>query len=149
MTSLTQIMPSAVEVDWHSEQSVRAKPRSRARFRAQRENAARILQLARQQVESQLHLLMDLLGSWMRNHESRVQTAFLTMRDSQFLFLAVPRTAEYDPVLEDAVSDLDFMIANDQTLHLIRMNALVLPPASEDSWRSFFDERFLLIYNGK
>lgn len=141
-----QLNPVEVEVDWFDDSEiVRVTPRDQRRFDVQKDRAIKLLQLANY-ADTQLSLLLEKLGHWIRANADKVDIAYLTLRDDRFAFLAVSQKAECDEQLEDAISDLDFEVANDNDLNVIRMNAIVLPPASADGLRSFFDPRFLLVY---
>ena len=142
-----------VELDWFAPgETVEVAPRDQKRFAIQKDRAIRILQLERSQetqLTLQLSLLQDQLGAWLREHESEVEMAYLTLRDSQFLFLAISRTPSCSDELEDSVSELDFGIANDPDLNLVRLNALVLPPVSMDSLGSFLNKQFIMVFRGR
>lgn len=141
--------PNAVELDWYDEgETVRVFPRDQQRFEIQKDKAIGALQLA-SNAELQLDYLLDRLAIWIRAHESHLRDAWLTLRNDRFVFLAISKAPEYNEDLEDAVSDLDLAIANDPDLNLLRMNAMVLPPASTDALSSFFDDRFALVYRGR
>ena len=141
---------SAVEIDWYDRaETIKVCPRSQKRFEVHKDRAIKILQLATN-ADSQIQLLIDKLGEWVRdNFDEYLSQAYLTLRDSRFAFLAISRLPECNDDLEDSLSDLDLSIANDPDLDLIRMNTLVLPPASDESLNSFFDQRFLLVFGGR
>ena len=142
----TPAQEAIVELDWFDEgEVVRVCPRDQRRFQIHKDRAIRILQLANDG-ESQLKLLMDQVGEWVHENAAKLQGAFLTLRDERFYFVAVSQAAECDDDLEDSISDLDFKIAIDPDLEHVRMNAVILPPASKNALSSFFDKRFLMVY---
>jgi hypothetical protein len=81
--------------------------------------------------------LVDKLHAWIAAHGSEVREAYMTLRDSAFLFLVVQTGETFDKALEDSISDLDLEIAQDPDLDLIRLNVLALPNASPESVKSF------------
>ena len=140
-----------VELDWYSEEdTVSVTPRDQLRFDIHKDKAIKALQLANEaeQFQLQLRLLLQELAQWMRTYSSKVDTGYLTLRDARLSFLAISKEPECDDDLEDAISRLDFEIANNPDLELLQLNALILPPASPESLGSFFDDRFLLVYRG-
>ena len=139
---------SAIELDWFAEgEVIRVIPRNQARFEAQKDRVIAMLQLE-EYAKSQLNLLLERLGEWVNANSAKVEAAYLTVRDARFAFIAVSRATACDDDLEDSVSDLDLKIAIDPDLDVIHLNALILPPASEEAMQSFFDRRFLLVYSG-
>jgi hypothetical protein len=85
----------------------------------------------------QLRKLVRRVTEWLDVHPEDVQEAYLTVRDSGLLFLIVRKTKPFNEALEDALTELDLEIANDETLDLIRFSGLVLPATSAESVKSF------------
>ena len=145
-TNNPETASNAIEVDWFGEaEIIEVNPRDQQRFQIQKDRAISLLQLATN-ADAQLALLRRKLGEWMRTHSSSIKTAFLTLRDHRFSFVVISRTPLCNDELEDAVSDVDLQIANDPDLDAVKMNAIVLPPASIEAIGSFLDNRFLLEY---
>lgn len=135
-----------IELDWSGEENiVRVCPKDQARFNVHKGRAIQILQLANA-AELQLDLLITRIGDWVRKNSDKLSSAFLTLRDERFYFVAVSATSECDDDLEDSASDLDLALANDSDLDQVRTNVIVLPPASQDALNSFLDKRFLTVY---
>lgn len=88
-------------------------------------------------VGKQLRKLVRKLTQWLDEHPEDVQEAYLTVRDSALLFLIVRKTKPFNEALEDALTELDLEIANDETLDLIRFSVLALPATSKESVQSF------------
>jgi hypothetical protein len=88
------------------------------------------------EVGKQLRALLRKLQEWIKSHDD-VREAYITPRDSSLLFLIVRKTKKFDAEFEDALSDLDVAIANDEAFDLIRLSVLALPDTSEESVRSF------------
>jgi len=145
----TEISSNAIVVDWFDAPEILdVNPKDQQRFQIQKDRAIGLLQLANS-ADAQLNLLWRRLREWSREHSSKVQTAYLTLRDARFSFVVISRAVECDDDLDDAVSDLDFEIANDPDLDAVKMNAIVLPPASPEAISSFLDKRFLLEFRGR
>jgi len=121
-------------------------PKDEARFELHKRRAIEGLQLAKQAdvFGLQLNLLMSRLANWSKAREAKVARAYLTLRDARLVFVVIPRQVECDEELEDDVSRFDLKIASNADFDLVRMNALVLPPTSDESLQSFVDRRFLI-----
>jgi hypothetical protein len=77
------------------------------------------------------------LSAWVAAQVNYVSTAFLTARDSAILLLLVQKSEAFNQELENAVTNLDIAVAQDEECNLIRLNILALPMASEESIGSF------------
>lgn len=151
MTALNTAM-RPVELDWYSEdETVRVIPRDRKLFEVQKDAAIEFLRVAHraEQFEKQLSLLLGTLAGWIKAHRGDVRDAYLTLQDGALSFVVVRSAARYDADFEDALTDLDFDVANDPALSLIKLHAVALPPASAQALSSFLDRRFLLSYHGQ
>jgi len=144
-----EICDHAIELDWFdAPDTVNITPRDLQRFKIQKDRAIRLLQLAND-ADEQLTLLLGRLGEWLRDHAESVEMAYLTLRDARFAFVIISSTPECNDDLEDAVSEFDIRVANDPDLNVVRMNAFVLPPASQEVLSSFLDPSFLIAYRGR
>ena len=140
---------TAVEIDWYAEEDrVEVTPRDQQRFELQKDRVIDLLQLANHG-EKQLLLLLQLLGRWIDRNSAKIANAYLTLRDNTLLFLIISNAPACDDEFEDELSDLDLALANDPDLRLIRLNTLVLPPASPEALDSFFHDEFTLVFRGK
>jgi hypothetical protein len=81
--------------------------------------------------------LLAKLQHWIEKHASDINEAFMTVRDSAFLFLVVQNKEAFNQTLEDSLTDLDLSIAQDEELRLIRLNVIALPKVSAESVNSF------------
>lgn len=154
-TKLSKDTPSkiqTVELDWFAEaDNVRVTPRNQKRFEIQKDWAIKILQVAEEHKSTfriQLELLLDVLAKWVHGASGEVDIAYLTWHDTSFLFIAVCTSPEFNEDFEDSLSELDFEIANDADLSMIRLHAISLPHVSVESLSSFIDEHFALSYHG-
>jgi len=149
MTTPSFGMQTAVEINWYAEEDrVEVTPRDQQRFELQKDRVIDLLQLANHG-EKQLLLLLQLFGRWIDRNSAKIANAYLTLRDNTLLFLVISNTPTCDDEFEDELSDLDLALANDPDLRLIRLNTLVLPPASPEALDSFFHDEFTLVFRGK
>ncbi len=84
----------------------------------------------------QFNILVQRLSAWL-TLRSDVQSAYLTLRDSQLVFIAVTESAKYDADFEDELSDLDIELAHDPDLQGVDFGVLSLPSAPDMSLASF------------
>ncbi|MEW4527024.1 hypothetical protein [Maioricimonas sp. JC845] len=149
MTTSSFGMQTAVEINWYAEEDrVEVTPRDQQRFELQKDRVINLLQLANHG-EKQLLVLLQLLGRWIDRNSAKIANAYLTLRDNTLLFLVISNTPTCDDEFEDELSDLDLALANDPDLRLIRLNTIVLPPASPEALGSFFHDEFTLVFRGK
>ena len=140
--------PSIVQLDWSMEGgNVVITPRDQDRFIIKVQRAIEILQQANNvgNFQRQFNLLLRILGEWLRIRDD-IAHAYITLRDGALAFVVVRSSCEYDDDFEDNLSNLDYQIANDPDLDLIKMDAIALPLASEDAIYSFIDQDFVLEY---
>jgi hypothetical protein len=142
---------SALQLRWDMKEGLLiVTPEDQDRFVIKVRRAIELLKLAGRadEFQKQFGLLLRLLAQWLRERKKRVEKAFLTYRDGALSFVVVRSEAQYDDDFEDAVSDLDFGIARDADLDLIKMDAIALPPTSDTALQSFLDPGFTLEYVG-
>lgn len=139
---------SVVHLRWDEGGLVTVHPEDESRFVVKIHRAIEILQQAGREEEfrDQFELLLQILAGWLKQR-SDIARAFLTHRDGVLAFVVVRTSREYDDAFEDELSDLDFKIANDPDLKLIKMDAIALPPASEAAIGSFLDPEFSMEYS--
>jgi hypothetical protein len=128
---------------------VTVTPRDQDRFVIKVRRAIEILrQAARaEQFERQFTLLLRILAQWLEERTD-IERAYLTHREGALAFVVVRNSSESDEECADALSDLDFRIANDPDLDLIKMDAIALPLASDSTVSSFLDPSFVFEYIG-
>jgi len=137
---------AVLQLDWSDrEGTVTISPEDDDRFNMKVERVIQACQSAARSdsFRQQLEFLFRRLSRWL-NSRGEIKASYLTLRDGCLLFLVIKNQAEYDEAFEDALSDLDFDIARDVDLTLFRMNAMALPPFSEQSVQSFLDPNFTL-----
>jgi hypothetical protein len=138
-----------VELDWFAEDEVvRVTPRNQQRFDIQKDRAIEILQRAKEsgRFQQQFSLLLNRLAEWLAPRQAKVSQAIVTLQDGTLVFLLVRKEAKYDEGFQDELAELDFDIANDPDLDLIKLKTLALPNVSGEALRSFLDERLILSY---
>ena len=140
-----------MQLDWFAEaDQVEVTARDQQRFEIQKDRAIEVLRQAKnaERFGKQFDLLLSILGSWLQDRTDRLISAHLTLHDGAFAFLVIMRQFQYNPELEDQLSDLDIQVANDPQLDLIRVNMSLMPPVSEEALSSFLDPDFFLTYHG-
>ncbi len=125
--------------------SITVTPPDEDRFNIKLNRAIEFLQQANRvdQFKQQFNVLLKVLVTWVKGRQD-VKNASLTLRDGGLSFVVVRSESRYDEQFEDELSELDFKIANDVDLDLIKLDVLGLPPASEEALQTFFDPNFRL-----
>jgi hypothetical protein len=148
--STAELENAVVRLEWSlSDGNVVVTARDQDRFVIKLNRAISILQQG-QQAERfgyQFNLLLRMLAEWLRDREG-IANAFLTDRDGALAFVVVRESRQYDDDFEDAISDLDFRLANDPDLDLVTLDVIALPAASESALSSFLDPGFTFEYVG-
>jgi hypothetical protein len=140
-----------VQLDWvMKDGTVTVTPREQDRFVLKMRRAIEILQQAgeAERFHDQFNLLLRMLAEWLRSHQDAVAKAYLTDRDGALAFVVVRTSCEYDDDFEDVVSELDFRVANDPDLNLLKMDVIALPLATDAAITSFIDPGFVFEYVG-
>lgn len=94
----------------------------------------------------QFDLLLEKLGLWVKKRTNRLSTGIVTLQDNSLVLVVVQSNDRYDEELQDDLAELDYAIAQDIDLDLIRLRTVVLPPVDNDSLGSFVDPRMVLQY---
>ena len=79
-------------------------------------------------------------ATWLQNHDSKVKSAHLTMRDAGFLFLVVRNTKPYDREFEEQLTEFDLRIARDEKFEMFNLSVLALPCTSQENIDSFISQ---------
>ena len=138
-------------IDWYAEaETIEITGQNNLRFEVQKDVAIKVLRAVqdRSRAVRQIDLLLERIGRWTSERRPQLRDIFLTVQDSSFLLVLVQNAVRHDDELEEALSELDVEIANDPDFELLKLNAILLPPVSEDALMSFLDPRFLLSYDG-
>jgi hypothetical protein len=98
--------------------------------------------------ESQFNDLKNILGNWIHEHKDKIVKAFVTVRDTRILFLAITKDVEYDSELEDELTDFDWAIAHTQLLSTIPLSVQSLPQCDSDNYQAFLSPPIILEYMG-
>lgn len=139
---------SSIQLEWRDDDGlITVTPQDQDRFNIKLSRAIDALQQAdkEDQFADQFKLLLKVLAAWLKPRTD-IRDAYLTLRDGGLSFVVVKNLPQYDEQYEDELSDLDFRIANDVDLDLIKLDVIGLPAASEESLRVFFDPNFLFTY---
>ncbi len=135
------------QLRWNDEGVVMVTPEDEDRFSVKIHRAIEVLRQASHadEFKRQFSLLLRLLAGWLKAR-SDIDRAYLTHRDGVLMFVVLRTSCEYDDDFEDALSSLDFSVANDADLDKIKMDAITLPPASESAISSFLAPDFVIEY---
>lgn len=148
--SMISDLEKVQHLHWDEGGLVIVTPQDQDRFGVKIRRAIEILQLAGRvdEFENQFNLLLGTLGRWLKCQDN-IARAFLTHRDGALAFVVVRSESQCDDAFEDELSDLDYAIANDPDLNLIRLHAMALPPASDAAIGSFLDPGFIIEYRNR
>lgn len=94
----------------------------------------------------QLRSLLTRLGQWVHEHRNQIAHAFLTVQNSQLLFLVVTKERTYNPSLEQSLTDLDLSVAQDEAFSDVRLSVQSLPNCGEEGYASFCDPQVTIKY---
>jgi hypothetical protein len=108
----------------------------------------KFLQLAAEseQFEQQLDFLLKELASWLTPRSPEIKGAYITIIEGVLSFVVIPNQVKYDADFDDQLATLDYNIAHDQDLNLIRLNTLLVPPVEGHALAQFLHEDFALEY---
>lgn len=151
ITSVLVGSVNEVELDWYADGDVvRVIPRNQRRFEVQKDRAIEVLQRAGEadRFNQQFALLLDRLAAWVCDRQEKIANAILTLQDGALSFVVVRTEAKYDEGFQDDLAEIDFEIANDRDLDLIKMQTLALPHVAGEALLSFLDDRLILSYHG-
>ncbi len=87
--------------------------------------------------QTQMSRLIERLNRWGDSQQSKVKEAYLTVRGSGLFYLVVSRDSHHDGELEDALTEVDIEVANDEEFNLIKMEVLAIPDSPKDCVESF------------
>jgi hypothetical protein len=110
--------------------------------------ACNILQQQSDKFESQFNDLKNILGNWIHERKDKIAKAFVTIRDTRILFIAITKDVEYDSGFEDELTDLDWAIAHTPLLSAIPLSVQSLPQCDSDIYQSFLSPPIILEYAG-
>jgi len=107
-----------------------------------------IIKQQRSKFESQFNDLKNILGNWIHERRDKIVKAFVTVRDTRILFLAITKDVEYDSELEDELTTLDWGIAHTPLLSAIPLSVQSLPQCDSDIYQAFLSPPLILEYTG-
>lgn len=90
-----------------------------------------------EELDSQILEVWEVLKAWASDHRHNISKAFLASRGTGFLFLVVQKESEYNHELEDALTELDILIAQNQEYQLVNLSVLSIPNSSDETIRTF------------
>lgn len=105
------------------------------------------IQQAKEGFEAQFADLKNLLGGWVHRNRSDIHKAFITVLDARILFLVITQQVDYNPDFDDALTDLDLMIAQTPFVSNIPLSVQSLPRCEDFDYNGFLDPLLLLEYD--
>jgi hypothetical protein len=144
----TQTRTKSIQLDWKSDGQITVTPENEDRFMLQMKTAVEVLQQSKQaeKFELQFKVLLNMLGEWIKLHKNDVSKAYVTIKDTSLAFVVVRESSRYNSVFEDALTDLEFDIANDADLSNVYVEVIGLPSISTSALNSFLHSNFAFEY---
>jgi hypothetical protein len=130
--------------------SVTITPADENRFALRMDDAIKACRLFVDEMHfrKRLDMVLGHLGAWVLSHAGKLRSAWLTVRDRQFLFVVVRSQVEYDGAFEDELTDLELQVANDADMAEVPLATLALPKLDEGSLDCFLDSGWILKFQG-
>jgi len=100
----------------------------------------------KKEFESQFNLIRQHLGSWIVEHKDELSKAFITIRDTQLLFLPITKSQQFEPDFENDLTELDLSIAHSDLFPEIPLSVQSLPNCEEDTYEAFLAEPVVFEY---
>ncbi len=101
------------------------------------------------QFSRQVGDLLESLGRWLDEREAQIHRAYFCLETDGALFAVVSKDVRFDPSFEDALSELDLGIAQDEAFNLIKLRVIAIPFSSDETISSFLDpQRGCWVYTG-
>ena len=85
--------------------------------------------------------LRTLLYQWIIDHTNETNKAYLTVRDTNLLFLVKKSDPKYNQEFESQILNLDREIANSPDFNMIRLDVLGVPECDEDDIATFMSPK--------
>jgi hypothetical protein len=108
--------------------------------------ACQVFDKARDFAKQFRELVDTTLAQWIDRNRAHIQSAHLTIRERDILFVVVQKRPEFDANLSDSLTDLDLAVANSHDLGLIDLEVLLIPSVSEESCTAFLSSGHRLKY---
>jgi hypothetical protein len=124
-----------LELAYHADAPVVVVPQDEVRFSAALDAIAAACGVLDDSTEfkSQVRELLTRMAEWLTGHQDQIHRAYLTTRKGGLLFVVEMKSPQYSRDLEDALTELDMLIARDPGLSLIRINVLAVPRCSPEN----------------
>lgn len=92
---------------------------------------------------SQFKDLLEKLGKFVGTWSEQIHHALITVRSRDMMFLVVAKDIARNEQLNDALTDLEISVANDEGFGLLEFTTLCLPRCSSDNVRQFASDVIL------
>lgn len=121
-----------VFLDESASEKTRVQMKDGDTFFIQAADAARACQVWDKMSEfgSQYSSLLVHLAEWVKQRRPAIQTAYLTNRDRDMLFVVMQKAMPFDEELSRELTELDLYVANHGDYSLIDLEVLAIPPVS-------------------
>jgi hypothetical protein len=83
--------------------------------------------------------LLECLGKWLLERRTEIDRAFLALEPDGCVFAVVRKDKMFDPDFEDALSELDLDLGQNEAFSLINLRVIALPFTSDNTVSSFLD----------
>lgn len=115
------------------------KPENRKQLNRAKDRVRLALQIVDDisEFNDQFEKLLNYLGTWIRSRRELISKAFLTIRDSELLFLVIRNDVKFNMSFDDQLCNLALEVARNPDFGRVRIIVLALPNVSLDSAESF------------
>lgn len=90
--------------------------------------------------------IFQLSGNWITANRANLDAAYMTQRESKFLFVAVQSEGKYNEDLHDSIIDLDIEMAKDEVAKTVMISTLLLPKAEPAAINAFLFHEFKVVH---
>lgn len=98
-------------------------------------------------IRKQMVDLCERLQRWCIGRRDKVQSAYLTFAGDYFELVVRQRSETFDEELEEALSELDLEIANDEQFDILEVGVQSVPACDEESLIAFLSGQQVLEIN--
>ena len=144
-----KVSRNVIHLKWHhGENRVLVEPEDEDRFLTTVQDIITACGVSREMLvfKKQFDALLRRLAEWVEEHQERIRDAYITVRDAGLMFLVVQTGREYDRAFEDALTDLDLEVAQDDSMGLVEMSVLALPNCAPEAVEGFLSSEVTLAY---
>ena len=148
-TSNSTITNDPLRLTWsETERTVVLEPKDEDRFCMKVQEVIRACGIFQgvEEFERQFVDLKNILGNWVHSNRDKISKAFVTVRDTQMLFLPITKDFVYDSQFEAELTKLDLDIAHSPLFSSMSFGVQSLPECDTDSYEAFLAPPTILEY---